>query len=149
MNIGEISYAEEAERQFLYFEKFLSPTLLERGIDIKSYAKKICSHGVILFCKNDIENPMGLLGMYMNDKDAYTAYLSFLSVDPNFRGLHVGKAMMKQAEKLALENGMRNFKLEVRKSNINGIAFYKYMGYEVIEEATKDSYYMWKELKEN
>ncbi|PXX52518.1 acetyltransferase (GNAT) family protein [Hungatella effluvii] len=149
MNIGKILDADEAERQFLYFEKFLSPTLLERGIDIKSYAQKICSHGAILSCKNGIENPMGLLGMYVNDKDAYTAYLSFLSVDPNFRGLHVGKEMMKKAEKLALENGMRNFKLEVRKSNINGIAFYKYMGYEVIEEATKDSYYMWKELKEN
>lgn len=92
---------------------------------------------------------MGLLGMYVNDTDTYTAYLSFLSVDSNFRGLHVGEVMMQQAEKLALENGMRNFKLEVRKSNINGIAFYKYMGYEVIEEATKDSYYMRKELKEN
>lgn len=149
MNISWVTDVEEAEKQIQYFEKFLSPTLLERGIDIKSYSQKICSHGVILSSINETGDTMGLLGMYVNDKINYTAYLSFLSVDSNFRSLHVGEVMMQQAEKLASENGMKNFKLEVRKSNINGIAFYKYMGYEVIEEATKDSYYMRKELKEN
>lgn len=148
MNIEGITDVEEAEKQLLYFEKFLSPTLLERGIDIKSYVQKMFSQGVILSCKNEDGHIMGLLGMYVNDKETYTAYLSFLSVDSNFRGFHVGEVMMQQAEKMALENGMRNFKLEVRKTNINGIAFYKHMGYEVIEEATKDSYYMRKKLKE-
>ncbi|WP_395015898.1 GNAT family N-acetyltransferase [Robinsoniella peoriensis] len=148
INIHKISDEEETEKQILYFEKWLSPTLLERDIDVKSYVHKICTHGLVLLGNNVDEKLMGLLGCYVNNQETKVAYLSFLSVDPSFRGYHVGETLLQQAEQQAIENGMSCFKLEVRKSNYQGIAFYEHMGYEITGEATEDSYYMQKQIKE-
>lgn len=148
IHIEQLTDADEVEKQIFHFEQWFKPTLLEREIDIRSYAQKICRYGSVLIGSNEEGKVVCLSGAYMNNQDTKTAYLSFMSVDPSFRGLHIGEKLLLQAEKQAVEFGMKSFKLEVRKFNHAGIGFYQHMGYEIIGEATADSYYMQKQLKE-
>lgn len=147
--IERLTRVEDVVKNLLHFEQWLKPSLLERNIDIRAYANKLCSNGVVLVSKNEENSLTGLLGAYMNDQVTKTAYLSFLSVNPNFRRQHIGESLMKQIEKLAVESGMRSIVLEVRKFNYNGIAFYKHIGYSIFTEASTSSYYMKKKLEEN
>lgn len=148
-HIERLTDVEDIEKHVLHFEKWLTPTLLERNIDIKDYAYKLCSNGIVLVSENEENKPTGLVGAYMNNRETKTAYLSFLSVNPNFRGQHIGESLMHQVEKLAIESGMSSLVLEVRKFNYNGISFYKHFGYEIIEDASENSYYMKKQVKGN
>lgn len=147
-HIERLTDVEDIEKHILHFEKWLTPTLLERNIDIKDYAYKLCSNGIVLVSEDEENKSTGLLGAYMNNQETKTAYLSFLSVNPNFRGQHIGEYLMHQVEKLAIESGMSNLVLEVRKFNYNGISFYKHLEYEIMEDASENSYYMKKQLKE-
>lgn len=148
-HIERLTDVELVQKYVLYFEQWLNPSLLERKIDIRDYARKLCLNGIVLLAEDEENNSTGLLGAYMNNQETKTAYISFLSVDPNFRGRYVGESLMHKVEKLAVESGMSSLVLEVRKFNYNGIAFYKHLGYTILDEASENSYHIKKKLKEN
>ncbi|MFQ7469748.1 GNAT family N-acetyltransferase [Amedibacillus dolichus] len=148
-HIERLTKVEDVMKNLSHFEQWLKPSLLERNIDIRDYARKLCLNGIVLVSENEENSSTGLLGAYMNNQETKTAYLSFLSVNPNFRGQHIGESLMHQVEKLAVESGMNSLVLEVRKFNYNGIAFYKHLGYDILDEASESSYHMNKKLKES
>jgi ribosomal protein S18 acetylase RimI-like enzyme len=62
--------------------------------------------------------------------DGHRGWVYYLAVDPDFRGLAHGKALMREAERLLTERGCPKVNLLVRSSNRKVIGFYLGLGYE-------------------
>ncbi len=61
-------------------------------------------------------------------------YLEDLFVNPEFRGLGIGKALLKEVAAIALEKGCLRLQWEVLDWNTPAIEFYKAMGAEFLDE---------------
>src|SRR5579862_6455654 len=61
-------------------------------------------------------------------------YLEDLYVEPRFRGLGIGKALLKRVAAFALERGCQRLQWEVLDWNTPAIDFYRAMGAEFLEE---------------
>ena len=61
-------------------------------------------------------------------------YLEDLFVHPEFRGLGIGKALLKKVAAIALEKGCRRLQWEVLDWNTPAIDFYRAMGAEFLDE---------------
>jgi GNAT superfamily N-acetyltransferase len=61
-------------------------------------------------------------------------YLEDLFVDPEFRGLGIGKALLRQVAAVAVEKGCRRMQWEVLDWNTPAIEFYRAMGAEFLDE---------------
>jgi GNAT superfamily N-acetyltransferase len=61
-------------------------------------------------------------------------YLEDLFVHPEFRGLGIGKALLKQVAAIAVEKGCRRMQWEVLDWNTPAIDFYSAMGAEFLDE---------------
>jgi GNAT superfamily N-acetyltransferase len=61
-------------------------------------------------------------------------YLEDLYVEPQFRGLGIGKALLKQVAAFALERGCQRLQWEVLDWNTPAIDFYRAMGAEFLDE---------------
>ena len=61
-------------------------------------------------------------------------YISNIATYPHFRGLGVGHKLVTEVEREALLSGSEKIVLDVEKENITAIAFYKRMGFRVLEE---------------
>jgi GNAT superfamily N-acetyltransferase len=61
-------------------------------------------------------------------------YLEDLYVEPRFRGLGIGKALLRRVAAFALERGCQRLQWEVLDWNTPAIDFYRAMGAEFLEE---------------
>jgi GNAT superfamily N-acetyltransferase len=61
-------------------------------------------------------------------------YVEDLFVYPEFRGLGIGKALLKQVARIAVENGCQRLQWEVLDWNTPAIDFYRAMGAEFLDE---------------
>ena len=61
-------------------------------------------------------------------------YLEDLYVEPRFRGLGIGKALLQQTAAFALEKGCRRMQWEVLDWNTPAIEFYRAMGADFLDE---------------
>lgn len=61
-------------------------------------------------------------------------YLEDLFVHPEFRGLGIGKALLKQVAAIAIETGCRRLQWEVLDWNTPAIDFYRALGAEFLDE---------------
>ncbi len=61
-------------------------------------------------------------------------YLEDIFVDPRFRGLGIGKALLKKVAALAVEKGCQRMQWEVLDWNTPAIDFYRAMGAEFLDE---------------
>jgi GNAT superfamily N-acetyltransferase len=61
-------------------------------------------------------------------------YLEDIYVEPEFRGLGIGKALLKRVAAIAVENNCRRFQWEVLDWNTSAIEFYRAMGAEFLDE---------------
>ncbi|KAB3532424.1 ribosomal-protein-alanine N-acetyltransferase [Alkaliphilus pronyensis] len=81
------------------------------------------------------------------------AHITNIAVDPQFRGLSIGKAIVKEVIKETKESGILRITLEVRKSNIVAQNLYKSLGFlpcgvrpGYYSDNGEDALIMWKEL---
>ncbi len=126
-------------------EQNLVPSLCERNINLIDYSNKLFKYGKI-WAHYNFGTPISIIGGYFNDYIEYTAYISILSVNKEYRGKKIGYSLMKKAEDYSRNCGMKKIKLEVRKENIVAQRFYEKLGYRIIGEATNTSFYMSKDL---
>src|SRR5579862_1577746 len=61
-------------------------------------------------------------------------YLEDLFVHPEFRGLGIGKALLRQVAAIAVEKGCRRLQWEVLDWNTPAVDFYRAMGAEFLDE---------------
>ena len=66
------------------------------------------------------------------------AYLYAFRVRPQFRGLGLGKAMMRFVEKDLLKRGYSEITLNVSKQNILALSLYKKQGYQIVGHESGD-----------
>ena len=66
------------------------------------------------------------------------AYVSNIAITERLRGSGIGKALMRQAERWAIQRNVSQFQLNVWDFNKNAIAFFQKLGY------TPSSHNMWK-----
>ena len=95
------------------------------------------------------KNVLGYIIFYINDYKSRRGYISQLAVKQNFRGLGIGKMLLKECIAYALDKEFIKICLEVDKENTNAIQFYKRMNFNISDEATEVSWYMEKTIFSN
>ena len=142
----EVLDADLITNAIINLEGNLSPSLSRRNINLQRYADKLCKCGKV-WCHYDQGTPVSIIAGYFNDAQEHTAYLSMLAVDENYRGRHLASSLLLEFEEYAFNNGMEKVKLEVRKHNNAAQTLYSKFGYVTIGDASDNSYYMIKSLK--
>lgn len=61
--------------------------------------------------------------------DGHRGWVYYLAVDPGFRSLSHGKALMREAERLLIARGCPKINLLVRTGNTEVLEFYRRLGY--------------------
>ena len=145
INVKDTKYIQEA---LVALEGNLIPSLSERNVDLIALAKKFSKYGIV-WCHYDCGKPVSILAAYCNDEKEYTAYITILAVNEEYRCKKFGTSLITEYELYAQECGMKKSKLEVRKNNSKAQSFYKKHGYQIIGDASETSYYMEKTLEQN
>ena len=70
-----------------------------------------------------------LIGSAMVGFDGHRGWVYYLAVSPQHRRLSIGRALMREAERLLMERGCPKINLLVRASNTEVLAFYDKLGY--------------------
>lgn len=94
-------------------------------------------------CGNDV---YGYAAMYANDYRNKEAYITLFAVRPDMKRMRVGSNLLKACVDIALEQGMKAIKLEVRNNNSTAIQFYKSNGFEYEKACSQESIYMCRRL---
>jgi ribosomal protein S18 acetylase RimI-like enzyme len=69
------------------------------------------------------------VGSAMAGFDGHRGWVYYLAVSPRHRRLSIGRALMREAERLLTERGCPKINLLVRSSNTEVLAFYEKLGY--------------------
>lgn len=80
---------------------------------------------------------LGFISLYANDFENSIAYITFLVVDPEFRSMGVGSRLMEFSEGYVRKPGIKNYKLEVHRSNNKAIKLYKKLDFRLPKIKTK------------
>lgn len=72
-----------------------------------------------------------LAGSVMAGYEGHRGWINYLAVRPELRRQGVGARLMAEAERLLEEAGCPKINLQVRSDNVDVIAFYRAIGYEV------------------
>ncbi|MFO1064852.1 MAG: GNAT family acetyltransferase [Pirellulales bacterium] len=70
-----------------------------------------------------------LIASVMVGYDGHRGWINYLAVDPDHRRNGHGRAMMMEAERLLQDFGCAKINLQIRKDNLNAIAFYEGIGF--------------------
>lgn len=75
----------------------------------------------------------GLVAFYCNDHTTRQAYITLVLVDPQDRGLRIGRTLVMAALDLAKGRGFTSCRLEVARDNHAACALYESLGFRSIE----------------
>ena len=84
-------------------------------------------------------NIKGYAVLYANDSYTRRAFVSMLGVRPEFQRQNCGKYLLAACEEFSRWKGMKTLALEVSRKNINGMEFYRHLGFRE-EEQRENSY---------
>lgn len=127
-------------------ENELNPSLRKQGIQIEEYAKKLSALGKSWIVLDEEKNICGIISAYLNDKTKRKAYVSFIAIKAQYRGMHLAQKLLKIVENESRTKGIETIELEVWKNNINAINFYKAQGFNILRELNNKSFLMGKQL---
>jgi len=68
-------------------------------------------------------------GTVMAGYDGHRGWINYLAVDPAVRRRGIARALMAEAERLLRERGCPKINLQVRKDNVQAVAFYERIGF--------------------
>jgi len=87
----------------------------------------------------------GFLAAYFNDMENKVAYISTVSLFPQFQGQGLGGAMLDEACCYAKKNGFKVVRLQVRRNNVGALRFYIKHGF-FKAETLEESYFLEKNI---
>ncbi len=118
---------------------------------VQNYINEISKPSSYLVVACIGENVIGHVGMYTVFSEGY---ILNIAVREGYHNLGIGKMLMEEMLAYSLENELEFITLEVRKSNINAINFYKKLEFDITGERkdfykypTEDAYIMTGYLK--
>lgn len=107
-------------------------------VDLDAYLAKIADRAELVQASAP-GRCRGLVAFYCNDQKTRQAYITLVLVDPQDRGLGIGRALVIAALDLAKSRGFTSCRLEVARDNVTAHALYRSLGFGVIEtRAAKD-----------
>ena len=95
-----------------------------------------------------LEDAVGYVAMYANDRENGTAFITLLAVDPAYQNLHLGSRLLDAAIALAAHKGMRRIRLEVKLDNHRAIRLYERKGFRKQEQTPNGTVFLVKQLSE-
>lgn len=108
---------------------------LENPLSLEYFSTMCSDPNGIALCAVCSERIAGLAYTYLKEPSAnpvvqprVTAFMDDLAVHPDFRGQGVGKALLEETRRIAVERGACSLELMVWAFNRNAIEFYKYAG---------------------
>lgn len=139
---GDIAIAE-IEKYLIKADKFFIPALSEK-VNIKAFATKFHNNGIVITAVHN-NNIIGLLAFYCNDMKGKLAFITNMSVLPEFYGKGIAAKMMNHCVKYVIEKNFIYIGLEVNKLNERAISFYIKYDFK-IEADHNESHFMKKYL---
>lgn len=128
----EYGISHEQLVELLHLFGDLLPDPLSQRIVIEDYATKLMKRAEIGFAL-DNNRFVGLMAIYVNDKQGHIAHLPLISVLPSYQGYGIGKSMMLKALSLARQKGMRQLWLNVMHDNHVARGFYRSLGFQMVD----------------
>jgi ribosomal protein S18 acetylase RimI-like enzyme len=117
---------------------------LSESVNIKDYCTKITLNSTVLSIIREGEL-IGFVAVYCNDIESRVGYVTMLAVSKKYRTNGIGKQLITLTSEFLKANGFRKIHLEIFKTNIKAISFYKTLGF-IIESETEKSIYASKDL---
>ena len=101
--------------------------------DIDEYLLKLNKFATILtyYSKSKL---IGFIAYYSNEILNRNAYLTLVIIDKDFRGEGIAKLLLESSISDIINRGFIHYKLEVLKTNIIAIKFYKKYGFSIEED---------------
>jgi ribosomal protein S18 acetylase RimI-like enzyme len=125
-NAGEILIHLEA------CDKTFSPPLSQR-LDLSAYAEKLLKFAVNFEAWNRQSKLIGLISVYMNDVNLNAAFITNVSVCPEYTGKGIAKKIMTECIQKTKEKGFAQIHLEVNALSASAIKLYSVFGFEIVE----------------
>lgn len=117
-------YNEISNAFFSISDTFIN---FDNEVDINSYLNKISDLANVYVVLED-ETITGFCAVYMNDIYNAIAYITLFGVKKDLKQTGIGTYLFTHIEQAAVKNKMKVLRLEVKKSNLSAISFYKKMG---------------------
>lgn len=138
--IKEIATKEEIRDALEHFTPYLH-TLSSGSVDKDVLADKYhkCARVIGLY---EQESLAGFGGVYCNNLQSRTAFLSLIAVHPSYQRKGYGGLLLSEVIRISKDEGMEQLELEVRRQNTAGICFYQKQGFCFLEKETEDSVFM-------
>lgn len=108
-------------------DSFFTPPLSQH-LDLALYAEKIAANAHVLWAVQD-QSVVGMCAFYAN-RPPY-AFLTSVSVVPNFQGHGIGKDLLCHLKMWCKENSYLMLSLEVYKKNTVAYSLYKKIGFKI------------------
>lgn len=124
------SSASEITAHLLRADAGFEPTLSSR-VDIPSYAQKLHDRAVRFEAWLG-EQLVGLVASYCNKPDGGKAFVTSVSVWPEFQGQGIGGRLMRQCIEHVRCNEVSQIELEVDERSLSAIALYKKLGFDML-----------------
>ena len=106
----------------LEMKKYLfDQSITEETIQILS--KKYAERAEFIVVKKQEEN-IGFISFYCNDAVGKNGYISMIVVKSEYQQNGVGTQLLREAEHISIEHGMKQMQLVVDKENMGAIEFY-------------------------
>ncbi|HON18883.1 MAG TPA: GNAT family N-acetyltransferase [Salinivirgaceae bacterium] len=104
-------------------------------VNINEYCRKLINKAEIISLHIEgINYPVGIVAIYCNDFTNLNAYITSVCIRGEFRGLGLGKILLRKAFELSKLKGMKKISLEVGLKNEKAINLYRSHGFEIIEQ---------------
>ena len=72
-----------------------------------------------------------------HDHERQTAYVTSVSILPEFQGMGIAKEMLKKSIEIAIEDNMHFMRLEVGRQNESAANMYRKLNFQVVSERTQ------------
>lgn len=120
---------------------------LSSYVNIEKYAKKLLENAYISILEAD-NSFVGLMAVYINDKENKIAFMSSLGVLDNYKGQGFSQILMTHGIDISRQAGMKTVKFEVKSSYTRAIKFHEKMGFKRCEDQDENgsSIYMYQDI---
>lgn len=111
-------------------DKTFVPPLSQR-IDLSTYSEKLIRYATNFEAWNGQKRLVGLVSVYMNDVSLKTAFITSVSVCPEYTGKGIAKNLILECLKETKQKRFSEIQLEVNKLNAPAIKLYSAFGFDI------------------
>ncbi|MFV0590523.1 MAG: GNAT family N-acetyltransferase [Draconibacterium sp.] len=99
-------------------------------VNIQDYSNKLAEHAEH-FCLYHNNSLIGFVAMYCNNDESKIAFISSVSIRPDYTGKGLAKNLLGEALQYAKKKKFQKIQLEVGVNNKSAIGLYKSLGFEI------------------